>query len=68
LEGRFFNIGFIVDPDGNVSLQHYKISALLPVERSVSPHDPYDGGSRNTAARSTPSGRSPTPRSAGSAS
>jgi beta-ureidopropionase len=39
---RFFNIGFIVDPDGEVILQHYKISALLPVERSVSPHDIYD--------------------------
>ncbi len=39
---RFFNIGFIVDPDGKIILQHYKISALLPVERSVSPHDIYD--------------------------
>ena len=39
---RFFNIGFIVDPDGNIILQHYKLSALLPVERSVSPHDIYD--------------------------
>ena len=39
---RFFNIGFIVDPDGKIVLQHYKISALLPVERSVSPHDIYD--------------------------
>src|SRR6201988_2703685 len=39
---RFFNIGFIVDPDGNVILQHYKLSALLAVERSVSPHDIYD--------------------------
>ncbi len=39
---RFFNIGFIVDPDGKIILQHYKLSALLPVERSVSPHDVYD--------------------------
>ena len=39
---RFFNVGFIVDPDGEVILQHHKISALLPVERSVSPHDVYD--------------------------
>ena len=39
---RFFNIGFIVDPDGNIILQHYKLQALLPVERSVSPHDIYD--------------------------
>src|SRR6476646_1296331 len=39
---RFFNIGFIVDPDGAVVLKHYKISALLPCERSVSPHDLFD--------------------------
>lgn len=39
---RFFNIGFVIDPDGNVVLQHYKISALLPCERSVSPHDLFD--------------------------
>ncbi|WP_040622746.1 nitrilase-related carbon-nitrogen hydrolase, partial [Rhodovulum sp. PH10] len=39
---RFFNVGFIVDPDGNVILKHYKLGALLPVERSVSPHDIYD--------------------------
>ena len=39
---RWVFIGFIVDPDGEVILQHYKISALLPVERSVSPHDIYD--------------------------
>ena len=39
---RFFNIGFIVDPDGNIILKHYKLTALLPVERSVSPHDVYD--------------------------
>ena len=39
---RFFNVGFIVDPDGKIILKHYKLSALLPVERSVSPHDIYD--------------------------
>src|SRR3954447_19942397 len=39
---RFFNVGFIIDPDGKIILQHYKLSALLPVERSVSPHDIYD--------------------------
>ncbi|HWP25097.1 MAG TPA: nitrilase-related carbon-nitrogen hydrolase [Xanthobacteraceae bacterium] len=38
----FFNVGFIVDPNGKIILQHYKLSALLPVERSVSPHDIYD--------------------------
>src|SRR4249919_1306472 len=41
-KNRFFNVGFVVDPDGKIILQHYKISALLPVERSVSPHDVYD--------------------------
>lgn len=39
---RFFNVGFILDPDGAVILKHYKISALLPCERSVSPHDLFD--------------------------
>ena len=39
---RFFNVGFIVDPNGKIVLKHYKLSALLPVERSVSPHDIYD--------------------------
>jgi beta-ureidopropionase len=38
----FFNIGFVIDPNGAVMLQHYKLSALLPYERSVSPHDLYD--------------------------
>src|SRR5579863_4236785 len=39
---RFFNIGFVIDPDGAVILKHYKISALLPCERSLSPHDIFD--------------------------
>jgi predicted amidohydrolase len=39
---RFFNVGFVIDPDGAVILQHHKISALLPCERSVSPHDVFD--------------------------
>ncbi|MHC5540201.1 nitrilase-related carbon-nitrogen hydrolase [Singulisphaera rosea] len=39
---RFFNVGFVIDPDGSVILKHYKISALLPCERSVSPHDLFD--------------------------
>lgn len=39
---RFFNIGFIIDPNGEVILKHYKISALLACERSVSPHDIFD--------------------------
>ncbi|SON63877.1 Aliphatic amidase [Mycobacterium simulans] len=39
---RFFNVGFVIDPDGAIVLKHYKISALLPCERSVSPHDVFD--------------------------
>ena len=38
----FFNVGFVIDPDGEVVLRHYKLNALLPVERSVSPHDLFD--------------------------
>ena len=38
----FFNIGFAIDSEGAIILQHYKLSALLPYERSVSPHDLYD--------------------------
>jgi len=38
----FFNVGFVIDPDGNVILKHYKLNALLPCERSVSPHDLFD--------------------------
>ena len=38
----FFNVGFVIDPDGNVILKHYKLGALLPCERSVSPHDIFD--------------------------
>jgi predicted amidohydrolase len=39
---RFFNVGFILDPQGEVILQHYKVSPLFPVEHSVCPHDIYD--------------------------
>ncbi|MER7023625.1 MULTISPECIES: nitrilase-related carbon-nitrogen hydrolase [Streptomyces] len=38
----FFNVGFLINPAGEIVLKHYKMSALLPVERSVSPHDLYD--------------------------
>jgi predicted amidohydrolase len=38
----FFNIGFVIDRDGAIILRHYKLCALLPYERSVSPHDLYD--------------------------
>jgi beta-ureidopropionase len=39
---RFFNVGFILDPTGEVILKHYKVSPLFPVEHSVCPHDIYD--------------------------
>ncbi|HEC08251.1 MAG TPA: hydrolase [Acidimicrobiales bacterium] len=41
-EDRFFNVGFILDPQGEVILQHYKSSPLFPVEHSMCPHDVYD--------------------------
>ena len=39
---RFFNVGFILNPEGEVILKHYKVSPLYPVEHSVCPHDIYD--------------------------
>ena len=55
-------------PQGEVILRHYKVSPLFPVEHSVSPHDVYDWWIEKYGTTSTRSGRSPTPRSAGSAS
>jgi len=40
--GRFFNVGFVLDPDGAVVLRHHKLVPLLPVEHSVTPHNVYD--------------------------
>jgi beta-ureidopropionase len=42
LPDRFFNVGFILDPDGEVILRRYKVSPLFPVEHSVCPHDIFD--------------------------
>lgn len=42
MQDRFFNVGFIIDPKGEVILKHYKVSPLFPVEHSVCPHDVYD--------------------------
>jgi beta-ureidopropionase len=42
LKDRFFNVGFIINPQGEVILRHYKVSPLFPVEHSVCPHDIYD--------------------------
>src|SRR4051812_9859206 len=40
--GRFFNIGFVLNPDGEVVLKHHKLVPLLPVEHSVTPHNVFD--------------------------
>ncbi|QBD79456.1 hydrolase [Ktedonosporobacter rubrisoli] len=42
IKDRYFNVGFILNPEGEVILQHYKVSPLFPVEHSVCPHDIYD--------------------------
>jgi len=42
IQDRYFNVGFILSPQGEVILQHYKVSPLFPVEHSVCPHDIYD--------------------------
>jgi beta-ureidopropionase len=39
---RFFNVGFVIDPKGEVILRHYKVSPLFPVEHSICPHDIFD--------------------------
>ena len=39
---RFFNVGFTIDPCGDVIHKHYKVAPLYPVEHSVCPHDVYD--------------------------
>ncbi|WP_409186581.1 nitrilase-related carbon-nitrogen hydrolase [Amycolatopsis sp. VS8301801F10] len=38
----FFNVAFLIDPDGEILLKHHKLNSLLPSERSVSPHDILD--------------------------
>ncbi len=39
---RFFNIGFAIDPRGEIVLKHYKLATLYPVEHSMTPHDVWD--------------------------
>jgi predicted amidohydrolase len=39
---RFFNVGFALNPDGEVILKHHKITTLYPVEHSMTPHDVWD--------------------------
>ena len=40
--GKFFNVGFVLNPDGEIVLRHHKLVPLLPVEHSVTPHNVYD--------------------------
>ncbi len=40
--GVFFNVGFDIDPRGEVVLRHHKLATLYPVEHSVTPHDVWD--------------------------
>ena len=37
-----FNVGFVIDPAGEIVLKAYKIAPLYSSEHSVSPHDIYD--------------------------
>jgi predicted amidohydrolase len=39
---RFFNVGFAIDPTGEVILKHHKLATLYPVEHSMTPHDVWD--------------------------
>ena len=40
--GRFFNVGFVLSPEGEIILRHHKVVPLLPVEHSVTPHNVWD--------------------------
>jgi predicted amidohydrolase len=39
---RFFNVGFVIDPGGEVILRHHKVAPLFPVEHSMVPHNVWD--------------------------
>lgn len=39
---KFYNTAFILSPDGELVHKHRKLTPLLPVERSVTPHDVWD--------------------------
>ncbi len=40
--GRFFNVGLVISPAGEIVLRHHKVATLYPVEHSVVPHDVWD--------------------------
>jgi hypothetical protein len=56
LPDRYFNVGFVIDPADKIVLRHYKLIPLRPVDTA------------STGPVPTPSGPSPTPPSAASAS
>jgi hypothetical protein len=64
---RFFNVGFVLDRQGEVVLMHHKLSTLHPVEHSVTPHDVRDRWVELYGLSLDAFSRWPTPRSAGSA-
>lgn len=41
IKDRYFNIGFVIDPKGNIILKHHKLQVFAP-ERSCTPHDIWD--------------------------
>ena len=41
IKDRYFNIGFVIDPNGDVILKHHKLQVFAP-ERSCVPHDIWD--------------------------
>ena len=42
LADRYFNVGIVISPTGEILLKSYKIAPLYSSEHSVSPHDIYD--------------------------
>lgn len=40
--GRYFNVGFVIDPAGDVILRHHKVVPLVPCEHSLTPHSVWD--------------------------
>jgi predicted amidohydrolase len=40
--GRFFNVGFVIGPDGRILLEHHKVVPLQPYETSLTPHSVWD--------------------------
>ena len=65
---RFFNIGFVIDPDGAVIRNTTRFRRCCHASARSRRTICSTGGSRNTAAACRRSGRSPTPRSVASES